>query len=373
VGLSVLPKYKKLGLPKYLQVKHSLKTDIERGLFEADAKLPAIQDMAKQFGVSYITMRQAIKTLEEDGLVKSISGRGTYITNPLPARSAPLVRRIKVVIAGELNRIGEYESELIHHIGAIMQEDSTEVVLVSSLKTPIIDTVDDDTDCYYIIAPLEDAVPELSEMAQSGHKFVVIGASWEGEQPFFCVDSSNYDAAVQAVEYLWESGHRKIGFIGDLRFKAKNITDRYNGFCDAMHNLGVTDFAKWSMDCRDNTEPINMGDQHNSILRLLSSSNRPTAVFSPSIYLVASIYEISRNLGIRIPEDLSIIGFDDYKSTALLNPLLTTFRQPLARMVKTARDYTHEMIMQNTIRTDSILIPCTFIERASVKPVSLQP
>jgi DNA-binding transcriptional regulator YhcF (GntR family) len=191
-------KHKNLVLPKYLQIKHMIKSEIEKRILPAGHQLLPLRDMAGRFGVSYLTMHQAIAALENDGLVKSIHGKGVFVSENLPNIPIAEMKKAKVVtrISGEE---GDYQWNLLHIIEQKLREDNTEMVFMPAHWDAIERIPDDETDCYYFIAPPEYALPGLQQLSASGCRFAVIGASWAGQEDLFCVDSDNYNAARKAV------------------------------------------------------------------------------------------------------------------------------------------------------------------------------
>jgi DNA-binding LacI/PurR family transcriptional regulator len=206
-------------------------------------------------------------------------------------------------------------------------------------------------------------------MAASGRRFVVIGASWAGQKDFFCVDSDNYNAARKAVEFLTASGHIKIGFIR-APYKGKtNSDDRLNGFKDALRDAGITQHDEWCSDfIWDSSPTIEDGETFDATIRsILVSEDRPTALIADGIEMAALVYRIAYASKICIPEQLSVVGFDDNK-LSLFQPPITTFCQPLEQMVDAARDYLRRVFTGKDVQRGNTHLPCTLVKRYSTAP-----
>ncbi|MFA6665903.1 MAG: GntR family transcriptional regulator [Armatimonadota bacterium] len=368
-------KYRDLGLPKYMQVKYSLKSAIDKGMFGLGDKLPSIQQMAGEFKVSYITMRQAIHALEEDGHVKSIHGHGTFVADSLPESAQTGIKKVKVVIPGrhsslplsELYKSGSnHTTEILHCIGDRMCGSGIEVTLESSVD--ISDVLDDETDGYCLISIRRSFLPKLTELAHSGYRFVVINSSWPGQKDFVCVDSNNYESARKAVEFAYKLGHRKIGFVSNFQLPCdiNNSNDRFQGYKDALADLGIPYSDKWVIMPdyipSNPSEPTNL---YETVLEHLKRTDSATALFAGGLFEAGYVYQAAGSLGIKIPEQLSVIGFDDFASAAFYQPPLTTFRQPLYEMVKVAHDYLTKMTAGEKVKKGNIFIPCTLVQRNS--------
>lgn len=364
----VQTKYKNLGLPKYLQIKHIIKSKIEKRILVAGNRLPTLREMAVQFGVSYITMRQAILELEGDGLVKSIQGKGVFVSDDLSHLPVPKIKQAKAVTGGEWCRGWDYIGEILHLIGSKLQPNNIELVLISSDWISMEEILDDETDCYYFIAPPVYALPKLQQIADSGYRFAVIGSSWAEQQEFLCVDNDNYITARRATEFLLSLGHTKIAYACSPFKGNKNSADRLNGLRDALQEGGITLRQEWCTDLGLNiTEPNDLELTNAAVRLILESADRPTAFVVDSYSTAASVYQTAHALGIRIPEHLSVLGFDDH-GMAFMQPPVTTFCQPLAQMVDTAMDYLLQVFKGNEVQNANILLPCTLMERASTVP-----
>jgi LacI family transcriptional regulator len=125
------------------------------------------------------------------------------------------------------------------------------------------------------------------------------------------------------TRYLLDLGHRDIGFIkGHPNHIATH--DRFRGFCDALTEAGI--------DC--DAAPVEQGYfSYRSGLtageRLLSRPAVPTAIFASNDDMAAATVSVAHRRGLEVPEDLSIVGFDDTSVARFASPPLTTVRQPL--------------------------------------------
>ncbi len=120
-------------------------------------------------------------------------------------------------------------------------------------------------------------------------------------------------------------GHRKIAFVGDSIHTAFNFTssrDRLAGLCQALteHNIALQPAFRQAGE--HGQEPARSLAQ-----QLLALDDRPTAIFAASDTQALGVMQAARELGLRVPEDLSVIGFDDIEIAEYLN--LTTVHQPL--------------------------------------------
>lgn len=148
----------------------------------------------------------------------------------------------------------------------------------------------------------------------------------------------NARGAQLAVEHLLQLGHRRIAFVSGPVASA-NRTDRLQAYKDtlAAHDVAVDPESIW-------VEPVHpgSGDEEGTevgraaAFALLRRTDRPTAFFAINDMTALGIYAGARELGLRIPEDVSVVGFDDIHVCRVMNPPLSTVRQPLDELMRAA-------------------------------------
>jgi LacI family transcriptional regulator len=131
-------------------------------------------------------------------------------------------------------------------------------------------------------------------------------------------------AAKKATQKLMGLGHQRIGFIRG--FESHRATqERYNGYCEALKDANIAiDAALVKPGLFSFESGMNAG------LELLSIENRPTAIFAANDDMAAGVIVAAYRNGIKVPEDISVIGFDDSEIAEKIWPTLSTVRQPLA-------------------------------------------
>lgn len=203
-----------------------------------------------------------------------------------------------------------------------------------------------------------------AEFLQSrGIPYVVINNLRHGVAAPF-VESDNYTAVRQAVEYLVGMGHRRIGFVGGA-LEIANMEDRYKGYLQHMAEFGLEVDRDWVIDDLSGVEEQNAIE---GTYRLLGRRNLPTALITASESVALGVYRVFKAREIRIPEDVSIVSFDDTRLSGLMQPPITTFRQPLHRMGGRAVDLLMDLIHPSTEVDpgEHIREPMTLIVRDSV-------
>ncbi|MEM9684980.1 MAG: LacI family DNA-binding transcriptional regulator, partial [Pseudomonadota bacterium] len=140
------------------------------------------------------------------------------------------------------------------------------------------------------------------------------------------VTASNFEGGKLATEHLIAAGHERIAHLAGWR-EAMNGVDRKNGFLAAMKAANLEPVA--CVDCH-----FRRNVAMNETRRLFAAPNPPQALFVANDHMAFGVLEVLREeLGIRVPEDVSVIGYDDAPMSGWKTFDLTTVRQPLARMI----------------------------------------
>lgn len=176
------------------------------------------------------------------------------------------------------------------------------------------------------------------------------------------VDSDNLGGSIAATKHLIELGHRRIGFLSG-RPDLESARLREAGFRQAMKTAGIPvdeELIRVGAYRRENAEK----PAH----ELLTLDERPTAIFAANDISAITTIEIAQSLGIRVPEDLSVIGFDNVPESALSSPALTTVSQPIQQMGAEALAMLIRIMNDDEGTVDHVELPTELVMRASTAP-----
>jgi len=183
------------------------------------------------------------------------------------------------------------------------------------------------------------------------------------DDPDHMVASNDRDVVRKAVSYLIETGHERIGLIqGPNGFRS--AAERRLGFEDALRSAGISlprsMVAEGNYTFESGLEAAN---------RLLDLSPRPTAIFASNDEMAAGVVHAARQRGLQVPEDLSVIGFDDTSIAAHMWPPLTTVRWPIMSMARSAAlKLVADVISPDCAVEEPSMFISTIVRRASVAP-----
>lgn len=187
---------------------------------------------------------------------------------------------------------------------------------------------------------------------------------WTEDMSFNGVLINNSDSARMATDYLIARGHRKIGYMrGDLRIKA--FRSRFAGYQVSLRKQGIPGEEKYMITLR-----TTMDGAHEDMLRYLDRKTElATAYFADNDMIALGAMKALQERGYRIPEDVSIIGFDDLPFSAISSPGLTSIKVPKQEMGRIAVKKMVEIIKGETQAITKIQVCTEFVERGSVADI----
>lgn len=175
-----------------------------------------------------------------------------------------------------------------------------------------------------------------------------------------CIAVDNTYGGYLMTKYLLDRGHRKIaGMFGD--FGRQRFRERYNGCKRAMEEYGVEDYKRYFIYDVDTIEEAFERTQE-----MLGRADKPTAFFASLDVLAIGIYSGISRSGLRIPEDVSVAGYDNIFMTQYMTPPLTTYGAPIERLSQKAVECLVERI-ENSGPVAREIFKGELVERGSVK------
>jgi LacI family transcriptional regulator len=176
------------------------------------------------------------------------------------------------------------------------------------------------------------------------------------------VQGTNYRGALEATEYLIRLGHRRIAFING-RPEIQSSARRLKGYREALSNAGIEIDEALVMP-GDFSAPTG----RERALQLLSLENPPTAIFAANDQSALGVYQAAEELGMRIPDDLSVVGFDNISEARFVG--LTTIDQFLDEMGYVAVQMLIRMVNGDSLDGQVHKIPTRLVERTSCRALT---
>ncbi len=180
------------------------------------------------------------------------------------------------------------------------------------------------------------------------------------KQPVNCISIDNYQAAIDAVERLVTLGHHRIATIaGEQMTQAGQ--NRLMGFCDALETIGIAIPKSYIAYGNFLRTPARKAAE-----RLLAMKDRPSAIFAASDVMAMEVLDVAREKKIKVPDDLSVIGFDNNPLAWAGSIALTTFAQPLVEMGRLGIEHLKKISEGKEKLPFKLMLPASYVEKQSV-------
>ncbi len=351
--------------PLYQEIALILQGQIERGELKPGQKLAGERQLARDFGVSPVTMSRALTELSNRGLLARTPGAGTYVLEkadipiPQPLSHVDIVVDTSPISQPYANHYmgpvmsGVQEVAATHGCGIRFVNDGGERLRPADIRA---------NQGLLMLGPLADRLDQATALAKI-RPVVACGVRW-GHAQVTCVDSDNVAAAMQVVHYLVRLGHRELVLITSPPNRNDTL-DRIAGYRQAVLENGLLHSADRVLITDD---PSVMGSPAQAQFDdMMTTRSTPTAIFVTEYPLALQVIARVRELGLHVPNDVSVVGFDDPVSAAYLSPPLTTVHQPLRDMGRRSAELLLQVMEKGPGYYGQELFPCTLMVRGSCR------
>jgi GntR family transcriptional regulator of arabinose operon len=346
--------------PVHVQIRDVILDQIRSGVLRPGDRLPSEVEIADRFGVSRMTANKSILALVQDGWLVREKGRGTFVASS-PGIVEGQVCRV-VVPVDSIGAIGDvYFGTLYWKLQERLQEKSMRIDLRPFQSAPLGESGEAPPAGYIVIDPPESSLPLFADLRLGGRPVVLLGCSWNYPGLSF-VDSDNLLGGLMAANHLADLGHRELMFLGGCPSDS-NTRERLRGFRIALRARGI-DLPERRVVIMDEAWGIDPGTE--ALLEsVLLGPDRPTAVFAAGPKIAFALLGIVHRLGLRCPEDISIVAYDDPDFIRLAYPPMTTVRQPLDQMAFLAADILLEALRLGSTDSRRHILEPEFVLRGT--------
>ena len=300
-----------------------------------DTRRATISEIAREAGVSVPTVSKVLNghahvAAETRARVEEIIARRDYARRPAKRRQKAGL--VDLVFPG----LGsEWALEIIEGVERVAQ-DAGYGTVVSSLSLdgsrirPWLANLAERKSDGLLMAVYQLDAKQIQRVKSLGIPVVLIDPVGQPGPDLMTVGAANWEGGYSATEHLLQLGHKRIAMIGG-REDLQCSSAREDGYISALRRAGIA--ADPAMMVPGDFS-IEAGEA--ATRKLLDLPERPTAIFTGNDGQAMGAYRAARSAGLHIPEDLSIIGFDDIPAAEWIEPGLTTIRQPVVQMAETA-------------------------------------
>ena len=333
-----------------------------------------IHDIAQEAGVSVATVSRVLnardhvapetreritRIVRERGYVANRSARNLQFGRTgLVGLLVPLVHPhyFSTIVAGATEALAEHDLRAV--LSPTEHRHDREVTLLDRLTHGMADGA-------LVVLP-EESSDELERLLDTNYRFVVIDPRLPLDARIPAVSAAHTSGADQAIRHLLELGHRRIGAItGPRDYVATE--ERRRGYHGALASFGILPDPSLEIEA-----DFEIAGGARAASALLDRPDRPTAIFAFNDNLAIGTIQAARACGLRVPDDLSVVGFDDSEHSSLITPALTTVRQPLAEMGRTAVNLLRRLLDDQRVETLHVELGTRLVVRESTAPPRLR-
>jgi LacI family transcriptional regulator len=330
-----------------------------------------IREVAKEAGVSIATVSRVLNDREDvsaqtrEAVARVIRERG-YTANRsarhLSGGSTGLIGvLVPLVFPAYFSQIVSGAAEALHEqdlrlvLSPTGHEHDLEVTLLERLMHGV-------TDGALIVLP-EESNEELSQLLDQGYRFVIVDPLEPLAANIPSVSAAHASGADQAMQHLLGLGHRRIAVVtGPNGWVATE--ERRRGYHAALAAAGI--LPDPALEIESDFEVLG-GRRAADVL--FDLADPPTAIFAFNDNLAIGVLQAARARGIQVPGQLSVVGFDDVEHATIVTPTLTTIRQPLAEMGRTAISLLMRILEGQRFETLHIELATRLVVRESTGPL----
>ncbi len=348
------------GITLHYQIRKEIEKYIKENNF-TDKPLPQEEKLAKIFNVSRGTVRRAILDLVNQGVLYRISGKGTFVN-----KKTLSIEKITIFSPWQLHKELEiaqntYEDILIKELRKVITKNGYTIILKNLEKEEIeFAETTKESNGIIILNPYRNQKNIIKRVSKFSIPAVFIGANLERKDVNY-VASDNKMGIKIAVDYLISTGHKYLFFIGGSP-ESFDTYERYKEFLNYCKERKIKASAsvfdsnlKW----QNETQKL--------LLDILKLKKLPDAFITGGITLSLYLIEAIRKAGKLIPDDFSLIGFDDFPICSHLNPPLTTISQPIDLLAKNGFDLLKKEMKKLSLKKEQIILPLKLVIRDSCK------
>jgi len=332
-----------------------------------------IKDVAKKAGVSVTSVsrvlnggkyvrdeirERVLKTVEEMGYTPSSIARSLVLrkTNMIGVIIPDLTSSFHSTILSSIEEVASRNSYSIL-VSNIAEDIEKEKMYLNDFKQMRVSG---------IIVMHEKVNPEIIQIFNTMEMPIVFSSvKPKGVNNFTSIVINNTKASYDATKYLIDLGHRQIAFIGGDMNDITSGQERYNGFMSAMEDNGIKveeNFVKFG--------DYKVNDGYAKMNEILKKKPYPTAVFAASDDMAVGAMNAIFDHGLRVPDDISVMGFDGSNFTEFIRPKLTSMEQPIRELGKLSVELLIRQINNQDRFLDEVIVSHKLVVRDSCRAIT---
>lgn len=353
-------------VPKYVQISEHFKALIQSEYIVLGDKLLSESEIVEKFKVSRHTVRQALMQLEKDGFIYKEQGRGafccykkkkdgnkniavltTYISNYI---FPPIISGIEEVLSS-----AGYTLSLFNTNNEKQKEgEYLNKIIGSDIDGLIVEPT---------MSALENInLPLYKELEKRKLPFIMINAKYDEINPAYVI-MDDVEGGYALTKYLIQMGHRDIA--GIFKYDDLQGVNRHEGYIKALSEFGIDSKSEYIGKYVTGEEEFLPYEFASNLLR---RNSKPTAIVCYNDQIAFYVVQAVRDVGLKVPEDISIVGYDDSDIATATEVKLTTVRHPKAEMGKRVARFLINIIENNEEKPYYVYKPELIVRNSATIP-----
>lgn len=340
---------------KYMQIYEDLKSRIENGELPNGSMLPSERELSHRYEAQRPTLRKALTELKEQGYITTRPGSGSYVTyTGSSSDTEALSSMIAFIISGDMDRQAQlYHIQVCNYLEDYFRHKRVSVLFAkigAGGEMPAFLTNPAQVDGIIWVSNIEEQYLENAKRAGIPCLCLANDSSL-----FPRINYANFAAGFDATKYLLQRGCRRIAFINGI--KGSVTRERFAGYQEALLTYGITPKEEWIVD-----GDWSYAAGERAAQRLLSAGLPIDAVLGSNDMTAIGALKTFCASGIRVPEDVRVIGIDNIEEGRSCVPALSTIAVSQKDIARTAYLFMQELIAGHPV-PEEIIIPGHLIIR----------
>lgn len=351
---------------KYLQISSLLRSQILEGVYSSTMKLPTEMELAEKFNANRQTIRRALSVLTQEGLIESRQGSGCYIKDTTHSHG-----NIVAILTSYINDYifpailqdaqtafaGSGYSTMVfctHN-----QIDLERTILKNILSSPV---------CGLLVEGTKSALPNpnldlYNKLKESGVPVVFLHGAYSELSDTVCVSDDNFHGGYLLTRYLLQKGHEHIAGI----FKSDDMQghNRYYGFLSAIRDAGISLPDSQVLWYSTEQKKEILKNKNSEMLKYFvkHSLQGKTAVVCYNDEIASSLINVLLSLGIKVPEDMAVVSFDNSSYSEFCNVKITSLAHGSKHIGRIAAERLIDMLHGKKVESEEV--PWVLVEKES--------
>lgn len=361
-------------IPLHIQLLNNMRHRILSGEWSAGSRVPSENTLQSLLGISRSTIRQALTTAKAEGLIESVPGKGTFVRqNPNKQSNSRLIGFVIPYFRSS------FDSQLLRGAESALRARGYRVVFCNSERQRqeedrLLHLLLQDHAAGILIWPvMEDSSQRfLFDLVRQQVPVSLMDRTFPGLEADVVL-CDNFNGGYMATQHLIALEHRQIIFMARPHLNLLPIAERLRGYHQAMHDAGLEPPAplligaqqEISTDYALRSYTNASGEDIQQIRAYLGAPNRASAIFAMNDLMALQVMRAAELSNVGVPQDLSVVGFDDMDFASHLEIPLTTVAQDSFALGQQAAHLLLQRIEGASDPPRQIVLPTHLVVRAS--------